>query len=64
MAAFGKKLTVTILLEDETDEDGHLVGLLREITKKVKKGQTFGEEQYCAGAYRFKVEVHDDKVKE
>lgn len=48
------KLTIQILVDD-TDGD-HLVSLLKEITKKVKRGETSGEEDYCVGTYRFTVE--------
>jgi hypothetical protein len=44
---------LNITLRISADEEKDLVALLREVARRIKKGETSGGGNYCAGTYDF-----------
>lgn len=38
------------------DDPENIVQMLREIAKRIKRGETDGAESYCAGTYEYRLE--------
>jgi hypothetical protein len=46
---------LNITLRVSADTEGELATLLREVAGRVRKGETAGDGNYCAGTYEFEV---------